>query len=210
MAESVSLEAKPREGRGSHKADRLRKQGLVPGVVYGHKEATVSIAVSGEELEKAVRHGVRVIDLKLSSGVQKALIRDIQWDFLGKDLLHVDFARVSADERIHVTIPVELKGIAPGVTAGGVLDQPMHALHVECPAINVPDSVRVNINELQLGGMIHVRELTVPPDVKLLDDPEAVVVHVKQAGAEPEPTEATGAAEPEVIGRQKAAEESED
>src|SRR5207248_279513 len=111
-------------------------------------------------------------------GVQKAQIAELQWDHLGKDVLHADFKRVSADERITVPVRIEIRGIAPGVTAGGVLEQPLHTINVECLAIAVPDSIRVNISELQLDGTIHVRELNLPPDAKALDDPDAVVIHI--------------------------------
>ena len=183
----------------------------MPAVVYGHKEATQTITLPTGELEKAIRHGVRVVDLKTDGKLQKALIREIQWDHLGKELLHVDFARVAADERIVVTVPLEIRGTAPGVTAGGVLDQPLHSLSVECLAIALPDSIRVNINELQLGSAIHVRDLTLPPGVKAMGDPDAVVVQVRAAEVEPEaaaPVEVAASGEPEVIGR-KAAEEAE-
>jgi large subunit ribosomal protein L25 len=211
MAESVVLAAQKREGRGSHRAARLRARGLIPAVLYGHKEATVSVALSGEELGNAIRHGVRVVDLKTDGNLQKALIREIQWDHLGKEILHVDFARVSMDERIKVTVPIEVRGIAPGVTAGGLLGQPLHVLHVECLAVSIPEHVRVNINELQIGGAIHVRDLHLPEGVTVLDDPDAIVVHVTAPQAEPEAAAAPAAetAEPELIGR-KAAEEAEE
>src|SRR5439155_17618767 len=104
---------------------------------------------------------------------------------LGKEVLHVDFMRVSQDERIEVPVRIELKGIAPGVTGGGILDQPLHTLTVECLAIRIPDSIRVNINELQLGAAIHVKDLTLPEGVKALADPDAIVVQVMTPAAEP-------------------------
>jgi large subunit ribosomal protein L25 len=212
MAETVVLVGEKREGRGTRGARRLRAGGRVPGVLYGHKEATVPVSLDGETLTAAIRHGTRVVELKLDGAGQQALIREVQWDHLGKDLLHVDFLRVSRDERIHVTVPVEIRGIAPGVTAGGVLDQPLHTLHVECLAIAVPDSIRVNVSELQIGSAIHVRELHLPEGVTVLDDPESVVLIVKTPQAAPEAAPAApeaGAAEPEVIGR-KATEEEEE
>jgi len=205
MAEAVELSVQNRETRGSHEARRLRRKGLVPGVIYGHKEATVSVALSGEELEKAVRRGVRVVDLKNDGRQEKALIREIQWDHLGKELLHVDFARVAADERIHITVPLEIRGIAPGASTGGLLDQPIHSLMVECLAIKIPDSIRVNIGELQVGQVIHVRDLPLPEGVRALTDPDAIVVQVKAQVAEAEAAPAVPVAEqaePEVIGRQ--------
>src|SRR5947209_5747691 len=200
MAESVSLVAKPRHERGSQAARRLRRQGMIPGVVYGHKEETVAVSLPAEELESAIRHGVRIIDLKADGKEEKALIKDVQWDHLGKELLHVDFARVAIDERIEITVPIELRGTAPGVNAGGVLDQPLHELSVECLAIRIPDSIRVSIQDLQVDGVIHVRDLTLPEGVKVLSDPDAIVVHITAPITEPEAaapvTEAPEQAEP--------------
>jgi large subunit ribosomal protein L25 len=212
MADSVVLVTEKRDTRGTRTARRLRQQGKVPAVVYGHKEATVSVSVAADALLSAVRHGARVVDLQSGAGLQKAQIAELQWDHLGLEVLHVDFRRVAADERIHVTVPVELKGIAPGVTAGGILDQPIHTLAIECLAVSVPDSVRVNINELQLDGALHVRDLHLPPDVKALADPDAIVVHIRAPQVEPEAAAALAAeqAEPEVIGRKAAEEEGEE
>jgi large subunit ribosomal protein L25 len=214
MAESLILDTQPRMKRGSRAARKLRKEGRIPAVIYGHKEATVAVTLSGDDLGKAIRHGTRVVDLKESGKLEKALIREVQWDHLGKDVLHVDFTRVSADERIRVNVPVELRGIAPGVTGGtGVIDQPIHSLSVECLAISIPESIRVTVNELQLGMAIHVRDLVMPPGVVAMNDPDAIVVHVTAKQVEPEPVAAAaaapveGATEPEIIGRKVAEEE---
>jgi large subunit ribosomal protein L25 len=212
MAEAAVLTITKREGRGTKAAVRLRKQGRIPAVVYGHGEGTVSVSLDHDELTAAIRHGARVVDLKGDgAAVQKAQVMEVQWDHLGHEILHADFRRVSADERITVTVPIELRGTAPGVSGGGVLDQPLHTLEIECPAVSVPDSIRVTIAELQIGAAIHVRELTLPPDVKALTDPDAVVVHVTTPRVEAEAPAAApaaeGAAEPEIVGRRVAAEE---
>jgi large subunit ribosomal protein L25 len=210
MAESVALVTQPREGRGSQIARRLRRKGMIPAVIYGHKEETVCVALPLEELERAIRHGVRVVDLKTNGKEEKALIRDVQWDHLGKELLHVDFARVALDERIVVMVPLEIRGVAPGVNAGGTLDQPIHTLSVECLAISIPESIRVNVGELKIGDAIHVRDVVLPPGVKAMSDPDAIVVHVTTKLVEPEAVVAAVVpeqAEPELIGRQKAEEE---
>jgi large subunit ribosomal protein L25 len=212
MAETVVLKTEKREGKGSHRAEKLRRQGKVPGVLYGHKQATESLSVTLDDLLAVIKSGARVVDIQTASGQEKAQLIEVQYDHLGKDLLHFDLKRVSADERIHVAVRIDLKGIAPGVTAGGRLDQPMHSLHVECPAISVPDSIRVNIGALQVGEIIHVKELALPEGVKALDDPDLVVVHVLEAKAEPVPTEAapTEGAEPEVIRKAKTEGEEEE
>jgi large subunit ribosomal protein L25 len=100
---------------------------------------------------------------------------------------------------------VEIRGIAPGIAAGGVLDQPMHRLHLECPVVSIPASIRVNVNELQLGAAIHVRDLVLPPGVTAKDDPDAIVVHVTVKVVELEATTEPAAekAEPEVQARGK-------
>lgn len=212
MAESVLLVAQPRPGRGTRQARKLRKEGLIPAVVYGHKEETLSLAVPRDELYRAVRHGTRVVDLQAGSSSEKALIREVQWDHLGHDILHVDFTRVSADERIAIEVRLELRGTAPGLAQGGVLDQALHTLKVECPALSPPDSIRVNLGELMLGQAIHVRDLKLPEGVTALTDADAVVIQVVQKKVEEEaaaPAAAPTTAEPEVIGR-KAGEEKEE
>src|SRR6266516_4548526 len=112
MADSVELKVEKREGRGTRKARHLRASGLVPGVVYGHKQETIQVAVPADELVRVIRHGAHVVDLRLDGAGEQALIRDLQWDHLGKDVLHVDFMRVSKDERIQVPVRIELRGIA--------------------------------------------------------------------------------------------------
>jgi large subunit ribosomal protein L25 len=213
MAEAVVLAAEARSLHGTHNARRLRKQGRIPAVVYGHKEATVPLSLSHDELHKAIRHGVRLVDLKHGDKVEKALIREVQWDPIGHDILHVDFARVSADERIEVEVRIELRGTAPGLAAGGTLVQPLHSLNVECLAISIPESIRVNIGQLQLDQVIHVGDLPSLEGVKILNDADAIIVQcVPKLVAEEAAPAAPGVeqAEPEVIGRQKAEEAEEE
>jgi large subunit ribosomal protein L25 len=211
--ETVTLTAQPREGRGKRAAAKLRKQGLVPAIVYGHEQEPSAVTLPQVDLERVLRHHVRVVDLQTNGHTDTALIREVQFDHLGKEILHVDFERHSKDERIHVEVPIELRGTPTGIGAGVVLDQPLHSLKVECPVIAVPESIRVRIEGLQLGHAIHVKELQLPEGVVALADPDSVVVQLKAALAEPEaaPAEpgAAGAAEPEIVGRRVAKEEGE-
>src|SRR5262249_35264078 len=158
----------------------------VPCVIYGHKEATVSLALKLDEVEKVIRQRIRVVDLQTDGKQEKALIRELQWDHLGKHLLHIDFARVSRDERVVLPVPVEIRGTPPGGSAAGVPVRPIHRLSVDCLAISIPDSIRVNVGELQRGGVIHVRDLVLPEGVKAMADPDAIVVHITAPAAEPE------------------------
>jgi len=221
MAQTVTLKATPRTGKGSRSAAKLRKQGLVPGIIYGHKLENAAVAVSAEELDRAIRvlH-VRMLSLELDGKPETVLIREVQWDPFGKQMMHVDFERKSASEKVKVTVPVELRN-TPKVTGGGVLDQPLHTLHVECPLGSIPESIRIDITNLTLGEPIHVKDVAVPEGVRVLESPEAVVVQLKLPGIEPTaaaPTAAGAAAgapaatpaEPEVIKKEKKVEEPEE
>lgn len=209
MSISVTLKANPRTGNGSRAATKLRKQGLVPAVVYGHKQANAQVTVSAEELDRAIRvQHARVLELEVGGKTETVLIREVQWDYLGKQMIHVDFERKDRAELVRVAVPVELRN-APKQTGGGVLDQPLHTLHVECPLGDIPEAIRIDITNLTLGSPIHVKELTLPDKVKVLEAPEAVVVQLKLPGIEPvataTPTEP--GAGPEVIKKEKKVEE---
>lgn len=212
MSISVTLKATPRTGRGSRLADKLRKQGQVPAVVYGHKQDNVQVAVDATELDRAIRvQHARVLDLEIDGKAETVLIREVQWDYLGKQMIHVDFERKDRAELVRVTVPVELRN-APKQTGGGVLDQPLHTLHVECPLGSIPEAIRIDITNLTLGHPIHVRELTLPEGVKVLEVPEAVVVQLKLPGLEAAatPAPAEPGAGPEVIKKEKKTEEEGD
>lgn len=186
---------------------------MVPGTIYGHKQESIPLTVVGAELEPLVRGGAHVLDVELEGKVEKVLFREIQWDYLGKELVHFDLLRVDPNEKLTVEVKVELKGTAPGALSGGVLDHTLRTLTMECLAIQIPDSVPVKISTLEVGQALHVRDLEVPPNTRILNNPDAVVVRVAQPGAAVEaaaaPLGEEGPAQPEVIGR-KAAEGEEE
>jgi large subunit ribosomal protein L25 len=199
-----------RNTRGSREARRLRKSGAIPAVLYGHMQETISLAVPADELSAVLRHGGHVV--RLQGAVRDtALIREVQWDVWGSHVLHVDFARVSEDERVEVEIPIELRGEAPGAREGGMLEHLLHSIRVACSATSVPDRIQVRINELGINQSITVGDLSLPAGVTVLADPQTVVVQCVPARAVPAEEEPAlpGAAEPELIGR-KPSEEEED
>jgi large subunit ribosomal protein L25 len=198
MAEALNVEV--RESRGSRESRRMRKNGKIPAVLYGHGEATVSLSVGHDDLAAALRHHSRLVELK--GGVnESALIRELQWDPFGIDVLHIDFARVSADERIEVQVSVELRGTAPGAAEGGVIEHLLHEVTVECLATAIPDRIQVKMGSLNKGQAITVGQLELPEGVKMLSDPEDIVVQCVEAQVEAEPELHGETAEPEVIGR---------
>lgn len=202
MSQIVTLAVHVRDGKGSTQARKLRKTGMIPGIVYGHKEAAVQISVTAKDFNHAVRVlKARTIEIELGGKKETVLIKDLQFDYLSQHITHFDFLRVSASDTVKVKVKVELRGV-PKTTGGGVLEQPLHELHIECLATNIPDSVRVEITGLLLGQPIHVSDLKLPEGVTVLETPEAVVVQLKLPGQEPEPTETTGT-EPEVLTAKK-------
>lgn len=208
MAEVLNVEV--RKSYGKRHAKRLRNGGAIPAVLYGHGEQTVSLAVSRDQFATAMRHGSRLVELK--GGVnESALIRDLQWDTYGTGVLHIDFTRVSADERIEVTVPVELRGQAPGARQGGVVQHLAHEIKIECLATAIPDKIQLNINHLEIGGSVTIGQLELPQGAKLLSDPDAVAAQCVEPAAEVEEAAATTeGAEPEVIGRKAETEEEEE
>jgi len=184
MSDFVPLTVIPREGRGSRQASKLRKQGLIPAIVYGHGEPNVAVAVNAKEFDHAIRGlHARTFTLQLDGKSTTVLVKELQFDYLGSQIIHVDFERHSATEKVRVTVPIELRN-TPKSTGGGVLDQPLHHLHIECPFNKIPEAVRVDITNLTLGQPIHVKELSLPEDVVALDNPEMVVVQLKYPGGE--------------------------
>lgn len=203
MAQVVSLNTKPRTQFGSHSAAKLRRAGEIPANIYGHKQDNAFVTVSAEEFYKIFKQGARLYELKVGDKTETVRIKDLQYDHLGNEILHIDFQRTSADERIQTRVKVELRGIAPGTGQGGVVDQPLHTLEIETLASAVPNAIRVDISRLQLNQAIHIKELQLPEGVRVLDDEDLVVVQVKLPSAEMAEPQEGSEAEPEVITRGK-------
>ena len=149
--QGAQLTAQPRSALGSRANKRLRGQGLVPGVIYGHKEAVVPVSLPKKELATHIDRGAHLFDVALDGKSEKVLIKEVQYDHLGIELVHVDFARVSLDEKVEVTVPLELKGTPKGEADGGVLQQIIAELEVECLVTDIPDRIIHNVSEMEIG-----------------------------------------------------------
>ena len=140
------------------------------------------------------------------------LIKEVQYDHLGQHAIHADLTRVSMDERVEVTVPIHVRGTAKGVEDGGVLSQMLTELEIECLVTAIPEEIRVSVTNMELDDTLHVEDLEVPEGVKVITEPDTLVVAVKSVEEEVEEEEAVeeeGAEEPEVIGRAKKEEEEE-
>lgn len=197
------LKATKREALGTRKVRPLREQGKVPAVVYGHGEAAEPITLDKHDVELAVLHGERLLEVNIDGSPQNVLFKEIQYDTFGQEILHVDLARVSLDERVEVTVPIELRGTPAGAADGGVLQQVAAEAQVECLVTAIPEEIRVSVNDLKIDDAIYMRDLPLRDGVKLLEDEDAMVCSVTVvAEEEVEEAEAEEAAvaEPEVIG----------
>ena len=207
MAEIHTLSVKLRDEQGKRANRRLRNSGRIPAVLYGHKKEVKNLTLAADEVDAAVRNGNRFVSL--SGGLSEdAFIKDVQWNTWGTAILHVDFARVSAHERMQVTVAVELRGEAPGIKDGGVVKHALHSIELECEAASVPEKISVNINNLAFNEALHVSDLELPAGAKALIDSATVVVScIAPLEVSEEESVAAGEEEPEVIGRKKADEE---
>jgi large subunit ribosomal protein L25 len=185
----------------------MRNGGFVPAVLYGHKEAVVHLIVKPGEVLSAVKAGHKMIELKGEVN-ESALVKKVQWDALGMDIVHVDFERVSATELVRTKVVVELKGEAAGQKAGGVLHFLTHEFDIESPAGSIPEKIVVNVKDLQLDGEIFARDVPLPEGVRLVAHGDDVVVSCQKPLAEEEAAAAApGAVEPELIRKEKTDEE---
>jgi large subunit ribosomal protein L25 len=203
--EALVLKAQVRNVGGSKHAAVLRRQGMVPAVVYGHKEKPVSIAVNGHDFSTALQHGSRLFDVEFDSKREKLLIKDVQYDHLGIEILHADFMRVDLTERVKVAVPIEIKGTAKGAAEGGIVDQHLAQLEVECVVTNIPASLPVSIKELAVGESIKAGDIQLPEGVELVTDPAAIVLacHLVVEAPTAEEAEVEAPTAPEVIGKVK-------
>jgi len=212
MAE-VTLEVERREATGKEVAKKLRREGRVPAVVYGGHREPVAITVDRKSISELIQksdHGVRSVFLLQMKGTDQqrhAMIKDITIDPISRKMMHIDFVRVLMDEKVRVTVPVHLNGTAIGVKEGGLLDWQVREIHVECLPNAIPDSIEVDVSPLGAHDYYRVKDLNLPADVKVFDDPERVVVGVTIARAEVTEVVAEEVAavpaEPEVIKKGK-------
>jgi len=202
MASSVNVTAKPRPELGSRANKRLRDQGLIPGVIYGHKEAVVPVTLPKKEIAGHLGHGAHLFSVSLEGKNENVLVKEVQYDHLGIEILHVDFARVSLDEKVEVTVPLELKGTPAGEAEGGVLQQILSELEIECLVTEIPNAIVHNVSEMKVDDVLHIKDIKLPPGVRALQDEDQVVAQVKTIEEEAPAAGAEGeTAEPEIIGR---------
>jgi len=202
---SETLELAVRQTRGKLRNRRMRQNGQLPGILYGHGQEPVSVTIPMEQMEATLRHGAKVVALKGAADGQ-ALLQEVQWDTFQQHVLHVDLLRVDATDRVVVEVPLALRGEAPGQREGGVVDLLVHAVEIETSPGSIPDHLHLNVNQLHVDGELKVTDIEdLPAGVKVLLDPETTLVECRPPVEVPEEEEAAalGGEEPEVIGRKE-------
>jgi large subunit ribosomal protein L25 len=191
------------KGTGSRVARRLRASGRVPAIIYGHKQTPQPISLHRDDVLRMLKVGGHVAQLQHGDGTEMVLVRDVQWDYLGKEIIHLDFARVSAEEEVETEIALDFHGTPVGLSQGGNLEVILHAVEVVCRATSIPDSLRVDVSGLGVDQGLHVRDLKLPEGVRATSDPDLLLVHVVSRSPVADTTTPEGASsnEPEVIGR---------
>ena len=180
MADRPTLEVDPRPERGTRATRRLRRDGIVPGVVYGGtgQEDAISFKVNARVLRHVLVDGSALIDLKVDGKTLPVIVKDRQLDPVRDGLIHIDLLEVRLDEKIQTQVGVHLEGIeeAPGVKEGGVLEQVSHQLSIEALPTAIPEAVNVDVSRMEIAATMHLSELTAPEGVEFLDDLEETII----------------------------------
>lgn len=198
------LEAQPREETGQSANRDLREESMIPAVVYGQETDNKNLAVRKGDIEPLLRNGAlnnRLIDLDVDDedDERSVLIKDIDQDPVTDGIIHVDFHQVRSQDTVEVDVPVTLVGESPGVELeGGIIDQPLRTLSVECKVKDIPQEIEVDIGELDIGDAVFVSNVAPPAGVTLMNNPERTIVSIQppeEFDVETTPAEETEAIE---------------
>jgi len=216
----IPLSGQRRERLGKGGARKSRAAGSIPAVLYGHGETPIPVSLVARDFDLALRGhkgGNPIVNLAVGGGEYTAIIRDVQYDPISRAILHLDFQHISLTETIEVKVNVHLVGLPIGVKdGGGILEQIQREVEVRTLPTAIPPSIDVNVDALNIGDSIHVRDITVPEGVTVLTDPDTTLATVVPPTVmEEKPVEEVAAAatvegaEPEVIAKGKKPEDGE-
>ncbi len=209
---TASFSAKVRTSSGKGTARKLRAAGEIPAIIYGHGRDPQSLALHehtfGRMLEK-ISYTTTVIELTVDGKMARTLIRELQRHPVKRNILHVDFQELVAGEKVTVRVPLKFVGTPDGVRmGGGILDETIRELHISVDPADIPNHIDVDVTSLQVGKSLHIRDITIPAGVTVLDDPAGTicVCMIPKEVAAPVAADATAAAtpaEPELIRKPK-------
>ena len=205
MKKTLLLKAEIREHTGSKTVRKVRKQGRIPAIVYGHKKEPAAISLDAHNFTEGLHHGNRLIDVHIGKKKEQTIIKELQYDHLGKNIIHVDLMRVNVAEMVKVTVPIELKGTAAGTHESGIIEEQTDRLEIECRVSDIPETIVVSVKDVHVGDNLHARDIELPDGISLVSSPETLLVtcHLVAAAKSTEEVEEEMPAAPEVIGETK-------
>ena len=210
MAEQFAIQAEKRDQLGTRVSRRLRKSGKLPAVLARKGEEPLHLLVDAKEFSQLVKKHARIINLTHPAGKDKVFIKEVQYDHLDEHAIHVDFTKIAMDQLLTIEVPLILKGKPIGVTEeGGVLDQYVKVLKIQVLPDAIPDHIEADVANLKKDVKFQVKDLVLPPGVKVTQDAELLIAIVQEHKVEEivPATVAAGAVEPEVIKKVKETEE---
>ena len=205
------LNVKLRTEEGSANARRLRRAGMIPAVIYGQGTESKSIAVCAQEWEMLSRNELNLLTLKFEDGSEVlALLKETQNDFIKLTTRHMDFMAVKQDAVIQAKVAIHAGHAAPaGEMFGGILDQMIHEVEVECLPADLPESIEVDVSALKVGDVMHLADIPAPEGVKILGHADQVIfAEVDPNATDDGAASEEGAAEPEIVGAKEKAEKA--
>lgn len=205
MKKTLLLKAEIREHTGSKTVRKVRQQGRIPAIMYGHRQEPVAISLDAHNFVEGLHHGHRLMDLQIGRKKETAIVKDVQYDHLGRNIIHADFMRVDVGETVKVVVPIELKGTAAGTHEGGIIEEHADHLEVECKVVDIPESIVVSVKDVHVGDALHAGDIELPEGVTLASPPDVLLItcHMVSAAKTTEELEEEEPAAPEVIGEVK-------
>ena len=203
--DELIFEAQPRSEYGRRASNAYRAQGLLPANIYGLGKENLTVTIDTKEFTRAFMSGQRIVTINTAGGQEKSVVKEVQYDGLGDELVHVDFTRIDIHQKITLEVALEIVG----TVVAGVLEVPLKEVKVESLPAGFPSSIPVNITELKIGDVIRVGDLEAPEGCTFADEPETLVLQVtapvemEEEAAVEEGAEGESPDEPEVVGKPK-------
>ena len=212
MPDTIVLKAEARKEVGTKHAAILRKEKRLPAIVYGHKQDPIGISLDTREFLDYLHHGHRLFETKIGKQTETLLVKELQYDHLGKNVIHADLVRVDLTETVKVTVPIELRGTSKGSHESGIIDEHLDHLEIECTVQSIPEMIEVSIKEVDVGDAIHAGQIELPEGAKLITNPDALILtcHLVAAAKSTEELEEDMPTAPEVITEKADEEEPEE
>lgn len=211
--EIQKIEVAARERLGSRYAARLRKSGRLPAVIYGHQQEPLHVSMDRRQLTDLLRRNTHVLEVQIDAKAEPCLIKDVQWDHLGSQIVHVDLARVDLNETVEVEVELEFYGEAIGLKeVGAIMEHPYTNIEISCRVLDIPEKIRVDVSGMKVDEPLTAGDLKLPEGIKCTFDPDTIIAVVRVVSEEevaPVVAVEGEPAEPEVIGRPKAEEDAE-